>query len=130
MKKFHLLLSVLLGGLLIAAGCNSGSVTSQTNTQTPTATDSNSSLTAMTKTYTSAEVAAHNSDSDCWVIVNDKVYNVTAYIPRHPGGSQQIIKVCGQDATTAFETKGEKGMPHSSKAQQMLETMLVGDLQK
>ncbi len=37
------------------------------------------------KTYTAAEVALHNKESDCWLIIEAKVYNVTKFIPSHPG---------------------------------------------
>jgi len=40
----------------------------------------------MFKRFTTAEVAAHASDGDCWVIINDRVYDVTAFLDDHPGG--------------------------------------------
>jgi len=52
--------------------------------------------------YTVALVAAHNRASDCWSIVNSKVYNLTSYVQRHPGGAQNIIGICGKDGTSAF----------------------------
>lgn len=82
---------------------------------------------ATARTVTAAELAGHSSESDCWVAVAGSVYDVTAYIPNHPGGPGTIIPYCGKDATTAFETKGGMGS-HSPRAQAMLSTMLVGTL--
>ncbi|HLP79869.1 MAG TPA: cytochrome b5 domain-containing protein [Acidobacteriota bacterium] len=77
--------------------------------------------------FTLEEVALHASRTDCWIIVNDNVYDVTSYIPAHPGGTTRITRVCGTDATVDFETQGGEGS-HSSFAQNLLETFLVGAL--
>ncbi len=34
---------------------------------------------------TKEEVKKHNSAADCWIIINDRVYDVTQFVPRHPG---------------------------------------------
>ena len=34
--------------------------------------------------YTKAEVASHNSDKSCWVIIANKVYDVTKFLDDHP----------------------------------------------
>lgn len=52
--------------------------------------------------YTTATVATHNTKADCWSIINSNVYDLTSYIPRHPGGSQNIVDICGKDGTSAF----------------------------
>ncbi|HBC70780.1 TPA: hypothetical protein DCZ46_02355 [Candidatus Campbellbacteria bacterium] len=54
------------------------------------------------KKFTTTEVAKHSSESDCWVIINEKVYDLTSYIPMHPGGQSEIINRCGGDATIPF----------------------------
>lgn len=89
-----------------------------TNNPTPTTTDSS---------ITTSQVALHNTSSDCWVIISGNVYNATSYIPLHPGGPDKIISLCGQDATTAFTTRGGKG-PHPAKAQDVLNNYYVGNL--
>lgn len=40
------------------------------------------------KSYTTAEVATHSSTSSCWLIIDAKVYDVTKFIPSHPGGKE------------------------------------------
>ena len=38
-----------------------------------------------------AEVAKHNKPDDCWVVINGYVYDLTRFLPNHPGG-QDVIK--------------------------------------
>ncbi|MEN9710592.1 MAG: hypothetical protein RL441_584 [Actinomycetota bacterium] len=52
--------------------------------------------------YTAAEVHLHNKRSDCWTIVSGGVYNLTAFVARHEGGTAVIIGMCGVDATVGF----------------------------
>lgn len=91
------------------------------NTIVPTA-SKNQSI-----TLTTAEVAKHNSQSDCWIIISGSVYNVTNYLGVHPGGAARIISYCGTDATTAFQTKGGQGS-HSAAADQALASLIIGSL--
>ncbi|BEJ12905.1 hypothetical protein CspHIS471_0300790 [Cutaneotrichosporon sp. HIS471] len=51
---------------------------------------------------TYAEVQKHNSQDDCWVVIGDKVYDLTKFAHIHPGGSTPIHKVAGRDATVIF----------------------------
>ena len=75
------------------------------------------------------EVAKHNSISDCWMVISNKVYNVSNYAIQHPGGVETIAAYCGKEATVAFDTKDRpNGRGHSSQAQQMLEQYYIGDL--
>ena len=34
------------------------------------------------------EVKKHNSREDCWIVVDGKVWDITAFAPGHPGGGQ------------------------------------------
>jgi cytochrome b involved in lipid metabolism len=54
------------------------------------------------KSYTYSQVAKHNSENDCWIIINNNVYNVTPLVKIHPGGEEIILSVAGQDATETF----------------------------
>ena len=36
--------------------------------------------------FTLEEVAKHDNEDDCWMVINGKVYDVTDYIDDHPGG--------------------------------------------
>ena len=63
---------------------------------------SNASLAQAATTYTAAQIATHNTVSDCWVSIEGNVYNLTSFIPIHPGGAAVIVGLCGTDATTAL----------------------------
>ncbi|KAK9887734.1 hypothetical protein WA026_000050 [Henosepilachna vigintioctopunctata] len=52
---------------------------------------------------TPAELATHNKSSDAWMALRGRVYNVTAYLPFHPGGPEELMKGVGRDATNLFE---------------------------
>ncbi|KAK3905715.1 FMN-dependent dehydrogenase-domain-containing protein [Staphylotrichum tortipilum] len=52
---------------------------------------------------TGAEVAKHSKADDCWVIVHGKAYDVTDFLPEHPGGPKIIVKYAGKDATDEFD---------------------------
>lgn len=80
-----------------------------------------------TSTLTAQEVAKHNQPSDCWLIINNKVYDVTSYLGQHPGGSGTITPYCGKDATQAFDTKDlSNPRPHSNYADQLLANYYIG----
>jgi len=78
-------------------------------------------------TLTTSEIDKHNLESDCWFIVENKVYDATSYISSHPRGQQLLVPYCGGDATEAYQTKGGEGT-HSQKANDDLTTLYIGDL--
>ncbi|KAL2177268.1 FMN-dependent dehydrogenase-domain-containing protein [Thermothelomyces heterothallicus CBS 202.75] len=52
---------------------------------------------------TGVEIAKHNKPDDCWVIVHGRAYDVTEFLPEHPGGTKIILKYAGKDATEEFD---------------------------
>jgi len=52
--------------------------------------------------YSMDEVAKHNNDKDCWVVVNDQVLDVTNFLSSHPGGALAIVTFAGKDASEEF----------------------------
>lgn len=82
------------------------------------------SMAAQLPNYTMADVAKHNSSTDCWIVLNStEVYNVTKFLSVHPAGAAPITPYCGKDATTAFNN-----VRHSSSAVAMEATYLIGNL--
>nr|XP_019012460.1 L-lactate dehydrogenase (cytochrome) [Kwoniella pini CBS 10737]OCF51241.1 L-lactate dehydrogenase (cytochrome) [Kwoniella pini CBS 10737] len=48
------------------------------------------------------EVNKHNTPEDCWVIIDGRVYDLTAFAEIHPGGAGHIHRVAGRDASGIF----------------------------
>merc|ERR1711881_671358 len=71
------------------------------------------------------EVSYHNVMEDAWMVVYDKVYEMTEYLEsnRHPGGQDVILEYLGYDATLAF-----RGVGHSKPAMKILEKYCIGIL--
>ncbi len=57
---------------------------------------------ASLKTYTLAELATHNKPIHCLSAINGKVYDLTAWVNKHPGGDKAILSICGKDGSAAF----------------------------
>ncbi|RWS22423.1 cytochrome b5-like protein [Leptotrombidium deliense] len=75
------------------------------------------------KQYTLKEVSEHCWRNDCWIILFDRVYDVTKFISDHPGGEYIIEENAGRDATLQF-----RGSRHGKEAFDMLEQLCIGIL--
>lgn len=51
---------------------------------------------------TLADIAKHSDAQSCWSAINGNVYDLTSWIPQHPGGPQAILSICGIDGSGAF----------------------------
>ena len=76
--------------------------------------------------YTMAQVKANKSASKCWSVINEKVYDLTAWINAHPGGSGAIVSLCGTDGTQDFLAMHR----NQSKPESRLSAFLLGPLAK
>lgn len=52
---------------------------------------------------TPSELAKHASEYDCWTAYQGKVYNITQYLPYHPGGVKKLMLGAGKDCTELFD---------------------------
>lgn len=77
-----------------------------------------------TPVYALEDVAKHGTSTDCWTAVSGKVYNVTEFIPSHPGG-KDIVKACGKDGTSLFMNEDEHA---EQNAQDTLDNYFIGTL--
>lgn len=48
------------------------------------------------------EISKHRSPSDCWLVIDDQVWDITEFAPNHPGGPGIIHRYAGRDATKAY----------------------------
>jgi len=55
------------------------------------------------KEYTATEVAKHNNADSLWVTMEGKVYDVTNFVDKHPGGGDVILTSAGKDITELFK---------------------------
>jgi cytochrome b involved in lipid metabolism len=74
---------------------------------------------------TLAGVAKHNSAASCWTVINGGVYDLTSWIPRHPGGEEAIRQLCGTDGSEKFN--GAHG--GAALQAQALAGFKIGDVQ-
>ena len=132
---FAVVTAILTAGLVFYQNNKKSDIN---NTNTKISNNNTNAISIPTKTTTpvssgiatlsATEVAKHNTISDCWIIINNKVYDVSGYASQHPGGAQNIANYCGKEATEAFDTKGGRGSPHSGRANNMLANFYMGDL--
>jgi len=98
-------------------------------TDVTTAKENPTSIPANSIILTAEEVAKHNSETDCWQIINNKVYDVTKDLATHPGGAETMIPYCGKEATEAYDTKDKpRPQSHSQLADEQLNAGYIGDL--
>ena len=127
---------ILTAGLLIlGAGCsskttrvpeqnaqaNGGVVQQPANTQ-PSVTIATPDAMPV---FTPEEVSTHATQKDCWIIIQDKVYNVTSFIPKYPD-KKIIADQCGKDATTIYQKLSEKPDVKTAEAQKLLPQYEIG----
>jgi cytochrome b involved in lipid metabolism len=67
------------------------------------------------------EVKEHNTLQDCWVVIDKEIYDVTKFIPKHPGG--QVFIRSDKDITEDFNE-----ITHSDGAKDLLKNLHVGQL--
>lgn len=59
----------------------------------------------------SDELSMHGSPSDCWILYDGEIYDVTSYLLQHPGGAGAITPYCGKDDTSFKDAlEGQHGM--------------------
>ncbi len=75
--------------------------------------------------YTLDEVSWHDSRDDCWIVLQDKIYNITSLLNGHPGGYDILLEQAGRDCTLAF-----RSVNHSLDALEQVDEYLVGVLPK
>lgn len=96
--------SISVGGVNIDisfgnTGCSAPSTSKDTDIPAET---SQPGVPKKMKEYTLAEVAKHNTENDCWVVVNGQVLDATNFLADHPGGKKAIMIYAGKDATEEF----------------------------
>lgn len=82
-------------------------------------------------TFTLDQLSEHKDKTNCWIAIDQKVYDVTPFVASgfHPG-EEAILRGCGKDATELFNTRPMAQNPssHSERARSMLPKYFIGNL--
>jgi len=70
-----------------------------------------------------AEVRRHSKETDCWIIIDGNVYDVTEWLALHPGNKQPILDNAGKDATNIFHH-----LHHSEILEKFGAPYLIGEI--
>lgn len=106
---------------------SSGTPEGSTNTANQPASETSGQTTSENngvKNMTLVEVSTHSSPESCYTAIRGGVYDVTAFILKHPGGDKAILNMCGKDGTSAF-TKQHGGQ---DKPEAALANFKIADL--
>ena len=126
MKKYFVFAAVVLLGGVILIGYAMRQRSAEPSVVAPTATTTQIGLEpeSAARTYTLGEVRMHDGVASCWAAVNGKVYDLTSFVSKHPGGDQNILNICGKDGTAAFANQHEG----DQKPNELLASFYLGDL--
>lgn len=80
----------------------SSSTSNSESSQSSFSSSSSSSKNTSTTIITVAEVRKHNMEDDLWIILENKVYDLTDFAPTHPGGPGYLTMNAGMDGTDPF----------------------------
>lgn len=53
---------------------------------------------------TLSQITQHNSRASCWSEINGGVYDLTSWIPNHPGGEKTILSICGLNGSSGYNS--------------------------
>eukprot|EP00210_Caulerpa_lentillifera_P002906 g2774.t1 len=74
------------------------------------------------KKYSYDEIKLHNKATDCWLVIDDKVYDVTSFVEKHPGGNMIFLNA-GRESTYLFKSY------HPKYVNELLPKYLIGEVQ-
>jgi hypothetical protein len=107
---------LIIMGVVIAIGLSQSNNASNTNKST-----------SSQKKITATELATHNTSSNCYISLNNEVYDITSFIPKHEGGSE-IVEECGK-VVDDFSSIHPGGSLESVKVQKQISNLKIGILE-
>ena len=128
---FAFIVVILSAVIVFSVGNNSGAITSSVNSSSgkqglsligSTIVNDNSSFSGISL----EELSNHNSETDCWVVYQGKVYDLTSWLPKHPGSAEAIMPYCGNQG---FEEAFKKQHGSSKASLFMQVAKLIGDIE-
>jgi|LGOV01.1.fsa_nt_gb linoleoyl-CoA desaturase len=76
-----------------------------------------------TQCFSWTEIKKHNRQNDCWIVIDQFVYDITPWIKEHPGGNVFTI-LAGEDATAMFYSN------HFKASKNLLQKFLIGTIEE
>ncbi len=123
-------IAVVVGVILLTGDKNTSSYNPSSNPPTTTQNqEGNSNTQTNTPTsgkISSSELSSHNVQSDCWVAYKGKVYDLTSWLPKHPGSAAAIAPYCGTSSEFEQAFSGQHGTSQVEKLTQ--EGVFKGEL--
>ena len=99
-----------------------------TSTPTSPTTTANQLATTAEKTFTMTELSQHNTGQSCYISYQGNVYDITTFLPVHPGGEAEATQKCGQSVDD-FTDLHPGGSFSSKDVQKVLGPRKIGVLQ-
>ncbi len=78
------------------------------------------------KGFSTEEISRHRSKDSLWVVRGSRVYDVTDFARRHPGGAEVLQTHAGGDIAGVMSSA--QPHKHSAAAYQILDKYRIGDL--
>ena len=69
------------------------------------------------------EIKKHNHQNDCWIVIDQCVYDITPWVKEHPGGNVFTI-LAGEDASAMFYSN------HFNTSKDLLQKFLIGSVKE
>ena len=76
---------------------------------------------------TIAQLQENKTNNSCWITVKKKVYNLTKYVDKHPGG-KELFNGCGKEIDSLFPAH-PGGRFDSEKNLNLILPYYIGELQ-
>ena len=76
--------------------------------------------------YTMSEVSKHiTNETGIWTVIDNRVYDITKWVPQHPGGRVAIMQIAGKDGSELYHNNPfHKG----KNTDEILKKYYIGDL--
>lgn len=75
------------------------------------------------KLFKRKDLVKKNTAQEAVFVIDNLVYDVTAFLDDHPGGHEVLLNVSGKDASEDFDDVG-----HSSDAKEIMKKYCIGEV--
>lgn len=75
------------------------------------------------KLFKRADLVGKNTANETVFVIDNLVYDITAFLDDHPGGHEVLLNVGGKDASEDFDDVG-----HSSDAKDIMHKYCIGEV--